>query len=283
MSSKYVHTLFGVVILLVGAGSLAADTTGDAPPKKDAASHPAEHDASQKGTEKGLFPKSIPIPGTSVSVGFGGYVKVDFIEDFDGIGNRYEFKTNSIPIDGTAAADQGGETTIHARESRFNIDFRTSAKPKFRAFIEVDFFGDGNTLRLRHAYGEFGRVLAGQTWSTFMDLSARPLTVDFEGPDYVHFVHVGVDQLLPKERAASQRRGVGIDRDLPVHGELDRQRLGKGDRGRKRIDDPQHHDQQQDSAAVTRALLARHLEMLPLWMLHRRGLRLRVPVRNRIR
>ena len=41
---------------------------------------------------------------------------------------------------------------------------------------------------MRHAYGEFGPILGGQTWSTFQDISARPLTVDFEGPDGEVFV-----------------------------------------------------------------------------------------------
>jgi hypothetical protein len=37
-------------------------------------------------------------------------------------------------------------------------------------------------FRLRHAYGTFGGLLAGMTWSTFLDLGAAPDTVDFNGP-----------------------------------------------------------------------------------------------------
>ena len=135
---------------------------------------------------KGLFPKSIAIPGTDASFTIGGYAKVDVIHDFDAIGNAYDFQTSSIPVAGSAAADLDGRTTIHARETRFNLDVR--AAKRFRAFFEGDFYGDKNAFRLRHAYGEYGRLLGGQTWSTFQDISARPLTVDFEGPDAEVFV-----------------------------------------------------------------------------------------------
>ena len=36
---------------------------------------------------------------------------------------------------------------------------------------------------MRHAYGSWKGLLGGQTWTTFMDISARPTTLDFEGPD----------------------------------------------------------------------------------------------------
>ena len=35
--------------------------------------------------------------------------------------------------------------------------------------------------RLRHAYGEVGSLLVGQTWTTFTDVAAFPATLDFEG------------------------------------------------------------------------------------------------------
>ncbi len=146
--------------------------------------------ASASAVEEGIFPKSFRIPGTNSSVAFGGYAKVDFIQDFDAIGNANEFKVNTIPVAGTPAADQSGRTTIQAYETRLNVDFRSAAPDgrKFRAFFEGDFFGANGAFRMRHAYGEFGRVLGGQTWVTFMDLSARPQTVDFEGPDAEVFV-----------------------------------------------------------------------------------------------
>ena len=37
-------------------------------------------------------------------------------------------------------------------------------------------------LRLRHAYGSYGGLLAGQTWSTVVDENNMPGTIDFESP-----------------------------------------------------------------------------------------------------
>ncbi len=110
----------------------------------------------------------------------GGYVKLDVIGDLAGsIGNQFQFKTATIAVDD--AAPDGGRVTLNARESRVNADLRLPGH--LRAFVEGDFYGDGGSFHLRHAYGELGHLLAGQTWTTFMDIEARPLTFDFEGPD----------------------------------------------------------------------------------------------------
>ena len=57
-------------------------------------------------------------------------------------------------------------------------------------YLEGDFYGaDGNEsvsnshgLRLRHAYGSLGHLLAGQTWTNFMYVPSLPETLDFGGP-----------------------------------------------------------------------------------------------------
>lgn len=41
---------------------------------------------------------------------------------------------------------------------------------------------NSHNLRVRHAYGSIGGLLAGQTWSNFMDVGALPDTLDFGGP-----------------------------------------------------------------------------------------------------
>ena len=165
---------------------VTATPPGGSIPTKDA--NAAVQDK-PKLLEEGIIPHSIRIPGTDLSLKFSGYVKADFIQDFQGIGNRSQFATNSIPIDGTSSADIGAGTNIQARESRISLELvGEPGKHQFRAYVEGDFYGDGNAFRLRHAYGEYGGLLAGQTWSTFMDVSARPRTLDYEGPDGEIFV-----------------------------------------------------------------------------------------------
>jgi hypothetical protein len=82
-----------------------------------------------------------------------------------------------------------GRTFFDASETRLNLTTRAPTPfGKLKVFVEGDFQGSGNSLRLRHAYGEVGRFLAGQTNSTFMDASAQPSTLDNEGPNALVFV-----------------------------------------------------------------------------------------------
>jgi hypothetical protein len=59
--------------------------------------------------------------------------------------------------------------------------------------FEIDLFGVGvdegqTTIRLRHAYGEWGQWLAGQTHSLFMDIDVFPNTIDYWGPSGMVFL-----------------------------------------------------------------------------------------------
>ncbi len=96
---------------------------------------------------------------------------------------------NSIPVEGDPDAELGGSSNVSAKQTRFTVDVRgdTSAGV-VRGYVEGDFFGTSGAFRVRHAYGEWKGVLGGQTWSTFQDITARPFTLDYEGPDGEFFV-----------------------------------------------------------------------------------------------
>jgi hypothetical protein len=136
------------------------------------------------------FPNSIPVFGTKSRIAFGGYIKLDYIQDFDGAYDRFQYEIQNVPIAGDGRPEQSGYMNMHARESRFNIDFRSiseSGRP-FRLFFEFDFYnldrGPFNqTVRLRHAYGVLGRLLIGRTWGTQSDMYAVPTTIDFAAGD----------------------------------------------------------------------------------------------------
>lgn len=142
------------------------------------------------------FPNSWPIFGTGIRMSVGGYVKGDFIQDFQYIGDRYEFELGSIAVDGAPEREQGGITTFHAKQTRVNFDFRSTARWgngrefPMQIFVEIDWFFDAPTFRLntrlRHAYGVIGRLLVGQSWTTSADLSALPGTIDFSGGDALY-------------------------------------------------------------------------------------------------
>jgi hypothetical protein len=127
----------------------------------------------------------------AVEVKFGGYVKADAIYDLDqDLGASLAASAVAVP-----STSSNENFRIHALQSRFNI---TATEGDVKVFVEGDFFGgQGNEVvsnsahfRLRHAYGQMGNMLAGQTWSTFMDKNwvLYPTTVDFGGPAGATFV-----------------------------------------------------------------------------------------------
>ena len=142
------------------------------------------------------FPGSIPLFGTDVRMKIGGFVKADFIHDFDYIGDRWEFELGSIAVEGSPERDLGGITTFHAKQTRVNIDFRSQAKWKngkefpMQVFVEFDWFFDSDDLRfvprMRHAYGVIGRLLIGRSWTNSGDLSTLPGLIDFAGGDALY-------------------------------------------------------------------------------------------------
>jgi len=124
------------------------------------------------------FEGGLIVFGRNVALKIGGYVKADFIYDFDPIDSTDSFVTTDIPV----GAPPRTNARFHARQTRLSFDTRwTSEQRTVRIFVEGDFFSDGDRYRLRHAYGEVGSLLVGKTWTTFTDVAAAPATLDFEG------------------------------------------------------------------------------------------------------
>jgi len=144
----------------------------------------------------GDFPGSWKLPGSDTSMAIHGYIKADFMYDFDQwLGDT--FANTAIAGNHTANTHQGGYFHFDARQTRFNIETRTPTDwGQLKTFLEMDFYGTnatrgdniqsggGNTsnvIRMRHAYGMLGPVLAGQTWSNFDDVDDLPEQLDFNG------------------------------------------------------------------------------------------------------
>ena len=143
------------------------------------------------GATKGSF----KLPGSNTSVTLGGYVKLDAIFSNPSAGvastGDQELEASSIPVGPNAKTGERNQVKFHARQSRI---FGSTSTPTpwgdLTTYVEGDFFGapgnesvsNSNGLRMRHAFGTLGGLLAGQTWTTFSDVATYPETVDFGGP-----------------------------------------------------------------------------------------------------
>ena len=175
--------------------AVASTTSYGAP--RPAAKPPVDLDNVVTGGSK---PGSFKMPGSSTSFKISGYVKGDAIYSLDHDVGDF-FISSFIPVSGTAAnAQPKGSFRAHARQTRLKVQSWTPTRyGQFSTRLEGDFvgagasetFGNSSTFRLRHAYGQLGPLLVGQTWTAFMDLNAYPATVDFFGPTAIPFVRQG--------------------------------------------------------------------------------------------
>lgn len=118
-----------------------------------------------------------------------GFLQTDYIQDFKRVNPAWDatLRPSKIPTeDGQFGSD--GQSLISVNQSRFGVkgDLPVEGSNLHTQF-EFDMFGVGEdegktTIRLRHAYGEWGNWLAGQTHSLFMDIDAFPNQIDYWGP-----------------------------------------------------------------------------------------------------
>lgn len=186
----------------------------------------------------GNKPLSWKLPGSDINFQIGGYAKLDAIGITGGsrsVGandqfNVFQIQTRGAPT-GTAPGDPSAN--VHARQSRIYIEANKDDTPfgPSRVYFEADFFGpidlgtptvsNSHTFRLRHAYGEVGPVLAGQTWSTFIDPSTYPELLDFTGAGGDSFVRQG-------QVRYTQALGGGFSTAFAVENPQSRIRIGTG-------------------------------------------------------
>src|SRR3954471_1444179 len=124
-----------------------------------------------------------------------GFTMLDIGYDFGKVGDP-KWDDTLRPTKLPAFEDEygkGGRTFASVRQSRFGVKAKlpTSAGDIDTKF-EFEMFGTGadagqTTIRLRHAYGELGKIGVGQTWSPFMDIDVFPNTIEYWGPTGMAF------------------------------------------------------------------------------------------------
>jgi hypothetical protein len=86
---------------------------------------------------------SFRIPGTETSVRLYGFVKTNLFGDLDMVNRGDAPSVQGIPLAGSAATQQSGDTQFSARRSRIGFDTQTPTEwGPFTSKIEFDFTGD---------------------------------------------------------------------------------------------------------------------------------------------
>ena len=162
---------------------------------------------------------------SSTSIELYGFAMADVIYDTKRVDPDWEdaFRPSKIATD-SAQFGGHGQTSISVKQSRFGLQGSVPVENynpvNFK--FEIDFFGVGNdagqtTIRLRHFYGEWGQILAGQTHSVFMDIDVFPNTIDYWGPPGMVFYRLPQFRWTPYKTAESnfaialERPGNDID------------------------------------------------------------------------
>jgi hypothetical protein len=161
----------------------------------------------------GDIPGSFRLPNSETSIKVYGFAELNLVHEFRGDNSDMDYSTFTpyAPLKGSPQANRSGGTYLTGRTSRLGVEASTpSPYGVIGVKLEGDFNNDPRTgnsavfgslgniytqqatnsynFRLRHAYGQFGGLLVGQTWSTFMDLDNLPETVDFNGPIGATFI-----------------------------------------------------------------------------------------------
>ncbi len=169
-------------------------------PRTAAAPAPATAPPVGRYVEVGDLPGSFKLPGTDTSIKVYGHARLDATYDIKGRLSNINTVgwANSLfvqPLDHSAAGRRHGQTYATARGSRFGFlastPTGTDAGP-LTAKVEADFDGRNDlggetqtSVRLREAYVKLGGLLAGQSWSTFVDLRSIPELVEWNSTGIV--------------------------------------------------------------------------------------------------
>jgi hypothetical protein len=139
-----------------------------------------------------ILAAAAPAPEAKPRVEIYGFAQMDAIYDFNRVDPQWNstLRPSKIPVNpGDAGGTlKDGETIFSVRQSRLGFNgFIPTELGELKTKFEFDMFGTGpdagkTTIRLRHAYGELGQFLAGQTNSLFMDGDVFPNTIDYWGP-----------------------------------------------------------------------------------------------------
>lgn len=175
-------------------GEISAVEQAQKPPVETSAATP-----SAPATTTAESPPSVPAktPGEGAphtSLDIYGFAMMDSIYDSGQMNPSWYDVVRPTKLPAFANEfGANGNVYFSVRQTRFGVKTSTPTSwGDLKTKFEFELFGVGvdagqTTFRLRHAYGELGQVLAGQTWSVFMDIDVFPNSLEYWGPNGMVF------------------------------------------------------------------------------------------------
>ncbi|MDD3844117.1 MAG: hypothetical protein EOM16_04755 [Bacteroidia bacterium] len=149
----------------------------------------------------------------NTSIKFGGHVRLNSYVDFDGVVANNDFRAAIIPVNGSWMQMERLNMDIsHSRMSVKAIQ-KTTSLGDIEFYIETDFRGTGNSLRLRQAYVSFKGFVIGQAWGFMNDFASKAPSIDIQGANSRTFYRT---QLIGYKAKLSDLFSMGISLEMPT-------------------------------------------------------------------
>jgi len=127
--------------------------------------------------DRGLF---IVTPDRQMQLRILGSVRYLVVYDDRDLSSKNSLNTYQIDVGDQSQRIPNYYNGLNQSRLGFEVT-RKTGKGNVFVRLETDFAGV-NGFRIRHAYGQYGRFLFGQTWSLFSNITSLPATVGFGGP-----------------------------------------------------------------------------------------------------
>ena len=139
-----------------------------------------EHYALDVSQTSGLF---IRTSDGKLQMRILGSMRFPVLQDFVNVPLKTSFDSYYVPIGSERRYIPNYFDSLG--QSRFGFEVTRTLKSGKNVFVrlEMDFNGGNDQkFRIRHAYGQTKRLLVGQTWSLFSNVTAQPASVNWNGP-----------------------------------------------------------------------------------------------------
>lgn len=128
--------------------------------------------------DRGLY---LLAPDGNMQLRILGSIRLSAFYDMVEMPVKKNFNTYYIPTGETNIRQPNYYNTLNESRIGFEVKRKVGKRVVFGR-LEMDFNGNNGQFRIRHAYGQIGSFLFGQTWSLFSNVSSMPATVDGNGP-----------------------------------------------------------------------------------------------------